>query len=61
METGRLRAGDNIIRSFFYITGGAKSERLIFHKLAKKGLPKKFTVLFFFTFYGLVDGPVYST
>ncbi len=32
--------------------------RLIFHKLAEKGLPKKSTGLFFFMFSGFVDTSV---
>uniref|UniRef100_A0A672KE66 Thrombospondin type-1 domain-containing protein 7B-like n=1 Tax=Sinocyclocheilus grahami TaxID=75366 RepID=A0A672KE66_SINGR len=57
-NTHILRVGNIIIRSPFYITGGAKSDALVFfHTLAEKGLPKKFTVLFFFTVSGLIDAP----
>ncbi len=41
-----------IIRSPFYVTGGVKSERLVFHKPAEKGLPKKmYCVVLFHVFW----------
>ncbi len=57
VETCRLRVGNIIIRSPFYVRGGAKSEGLVFFftSLQRKAYQKKKKN--FFTFSGLVDAP----
>ncbi len=37
-------------RKTFLYHGGAKSERLVFHKLAEKGLPKKINKIYLYYF-----------
>ncbi len=47
VETCRLRGGNIIIRSPFYVTGERNLSGSFYHKLAEKGLPKKKKLLGF--------------